>query len=152
MFQVIGSLAHSDMCYASHEKCFVKIKINLKKYMTIEKSNINLNFSETESPKISEDLSSLTEELRMEKLSEILRALNARSFSIDWFEIVRWEPANQITVSLNKQDSAAVRGPNLLKLESLLKRIVDPAIEVYLEAKEDKNKLRSFRGVQIAKQ
>ena len=120
--------------------------------MIIEKSNINLNFSETESPKISDDFSSLTEELRMEKLSEILRALNAQSFSIDWFEIVRWEPANQITVSLNKQDSAAVRGPNLLKLESLLKRIVDPAIEVYLEAKEDKNKLRSFRGVQIATQ
>jgi len=124
----------------------------MKENMTIQKSNINLNFAETESPKISEEWSSLTEGLRMEKLPEIMRAINAHPFKIDWFEIVHWEPANQIVVSLKKQDPANVRGANLLKLESLLKSIVDPAIEVYLEAKEDKNKLRKFRGVQIDKQ
>lgn len=82
-------------------------------------------------------------------LPEILKKVSQHNFNIDWFDIVQWEPANHFVVSLKSEDPANVRGPNLLRLESLLKIIVDPAIEVYLEAKEDKNKLRKFRGVKI---
>ena len=82
-------------------------------------------------------------------LPDILKEVRLHKFDIDWFDIVQWEPANHFVVSLKCDDPANVRGPNLLRLESLLKIIIDPAIEVYLEAKEDKNKLRKFRGVQI---
>ena len=113
------------------------------------KSNIDLNFSTAESPKISNALSSLSEDERFQLVPEILKKVSHQNFDIDWFNVVQWEPANHFVVSLKGEDPANVRGPNLLKLESLLKIIIDPAIEVYLEAKEDKNKLRKFRGVQI---
>jgi len=113
------------------------------------KNNINLKFALAESPKISDHLSSLSKEKRMEMLPDILKKVNENHFNTDWFDIVRWEPAHHFIVSLKSEDPAHVRGSNLLRLETLLKIIVDPAIEVYLEAKEDKNKLRKFRGVQI---
>jgi hypothetical protein len=118
--------------------------------MDTKKNKINLNFGNINTPTVSEELKSLTEEQRFMKIINIIQALNMHSFDTKWFEIVSWEPANQITVCLLNQDPANVRGTNLLKLENLLKEIVDPAIEVYLQAKEDKNKLRKFRGVQIA--
>lgn len=113
------------------------------------KNGINFNFSATESPKISIKLSSMSEENRMGMLPDVLKKIREQNFNTDWFDIVQWAPANHFVVSLNNEDPANVRGPNLLRLEELLKTIIDPAIEVYLEAKEDKNKLRKFRGVQI---
>ena len=118
----------------------------------MSKNKINLNFSEISTPTISDNLKYLTEEQRLMKLPDIINSLKILSINTEWFEIVRWEPANQITVCLKNQDPANIRGPNLLRLENLLKEIVDPAIEVYLQANEDKNKLRKFRGVQIAAQ
>ena len=112
-------------------------------------SGINFNFSDTESPKISTDISSKSEESRMKMVPDILKKIREHGFDTDWFDIVQWAPANHFVVSLKNDDPASVRGPNLLRLEALLKTIIDPAIEVYLEAKEDKNKLRKFRGVQI---
>lgn len=115
----------------------------------MQKNNIDLAFCETDSPKLSESLSNSTEQVRMAKLPDILNALISDQFGTEWFEILHWVPANQIIVGLKNEIPAKIRGEKLLKLETLLKNIIDPAIEVFLEAKEDKNKLRKFRGVQI---
>ena len=116
------------------------------------KNNINLKFHDQKSPKISEIYKELNEDLRMKKIPNIINNIKNQGFDTEWFEIIRWEPANQIILNLKIQTSAKFRGENLLKLEKILKNIIDPAIEVYLDSKEDKNKLRKFRGVQIVNQ
>lgn len=119
--------------------------------MSNSKHDIKFDCADAESPKISEELARTTEEVRMAKLPTILNELHALHHPSDWFEIVRWDPANQVVVRLTRQDPANVRGTKLLQLEGALKKIIDPGIEIYLESKEDINALRKFRGVQIAK-
>jgi hypothetical protein len=57
---------------------------------------------------------------------------------------------HHVTVALKELLSTPERGSLLLETEKLLRREVDPRIEVFLEPKGDLNKLRlKLRGVKV---
>ena len=64
-------------------------------------------------------------------------------------EVLATNRRAEVTSRLRHSMSAAERGLMLLAAEAMLKAEMDPAVTLWLQALEDRNALRKFRGVVI---
>ena len=55
----------------------------------------------------------------------------------------------EVTLEFSGNLSVGMRGLVLRQIEANLKRLVDPALMVYLRSTEDRNAVRRFRGIEV---
>ena len=98
-----------------------------------------------ESPQVPGAWKALEERHRLKSLRSGLGLLEMhRGFAVE-----RAGANGHITVSLRKVLRASERGEMLRKYESWLNEHVAPGLKVYVQAQEDKNRLRRLRGVVV---
>ena len=59
------------------------------------------------------------------------------------------QDTGEVVLELIGNIAAGDRGHRLRQIEANLKRLVDPAIVVYLRSTEDRNAVRRFRGIEV---
>lgn len=106
------------------------------------KNGIDISHAETTTPIPSRDWIDMNSKLQMETCQKLLDSHNCE------MDVVTTNLRGEVIVQFRQPLNSAERGTALLVAESFLKSY-DPAITIYLEAKDDKNPLRKFRGVVI---
>jgi hypothetical protein len=107
------------------------------------KSYITKEFSEANSPLVSQDWKDQSEK---DRINSIIKILNSEDKYKD-FEIINADDDGQVTLKIEKIIPASERGIFLLNLEEKLKDSIDRAITIWLEPVGDKSKLRNLRGI-----
>lgn len=64
-------------------------------------------------------------------------------------EVITAKEDGQVIVRLKEPLPASQRGPLLLDIEEHLKKTIDDALVVWLEAVGDRNSLRNLRGIEV---
>jgi len=103
---------------------------------------------DTKTPSPSEKWTKMTS---TERFSVIENYLENSNYS-DTVALERCEDSGYAYFSLTKEMSASERGIYLLDLEVSIKNNIDEAITVWLLPKDDKNKLRKLRGIEVSNQ
>ena len=106
------------------------------------KSGIDISHAQTVTPIVSQNWMSMGLKQQMEICQALLDQHNCD------MDVINTKPRAEVIVKFRKSLNAAERGTALLDAENILKSC-DSAITIYLEAKDDKNPLRKFRGVVI---
>lgn len=106
------------------------------------KNGIDFSQAYAQTPTPAETWIKMEPELRIKVCQELL---DHCKFELD---VIATNNRGEVIVSFHKLLSSAERGTILLDAENVLKRY-DPALVVYLQAKEDRNALRKLRGVII---
>ena len=100
------------------------------------------NFSLVETPLTSDNWKQLSNEKRIELISEELKKKNLEKFEV--FEV----PDNgNIVLKVLEPIPSNIRGMLLLDLEDQLKSNIDKGLTAWLEPVGDKSKLRNVRGI-----
>jgi hypothetical protein len=100
------------------------------------------NFSLVETPLTSDNWKQLSNEKRIELISEELKKKNLEKFEV--FEV----PDNgNIVLKVLEPIPSNIRGMLLLDLEDQLKSNIDKGLTAWLEPVGDKSKLRNLRGI-----
>lgn len=104
------------------------------------------NYANVQTPKPSCQWIQKSDVVRLELVNSVLlknkyfnEVLAIRSARVD----------GQVIVSFLKPIGAELRGALLLDFEDELKRVIDPALNVWLESLGDKNSLRNLRGITV---
>ena len=100
------------------------------------------NFSLVETPLTSDNWKQLSNEKRIELISEELKKKNLEKFEV--FEV---SDNGNIVLKVLEPIPSNIRGMLLLDLEDQLKSNIDKGLTAWLEPVGDKSKLRNLRGI-----
>ena len=103
------------------------------------------NFSSSTTPITGQNWKDKSEEERIMLVSKELK----RSLLYKDFEVSKAPSNGQIVLKIKHIIPANERGLLLLKLEEMLKLVIDKGITVWCEPVGDKSKLRQLRGIKI---
>ncbi|MEY4331507.1 MAG: hypothetical protein RLZZ196_245 [Bacteroidota bacterium] len=104
-------------------------------------------YAEVNSPKPSEDWLSLSDDKRIDKISQIINKADL-NFSKQLL-VIAAKGDGQIVVRLLEPMTATARGTLLLDFEEYIKNNIDQGLTVWGEALGDKNSLRNLRGIEV---
>ena len=106
------------------------------------------NFSNVATPKPGDDWLAKSESERIWEL----RLFCDSSVEYKEFKVISAQDNGHVTIAIDHNIPANVRGLFLLDMENKLKEKFDAAITLWCEPVGDKSKLRALRGVQISTQ
>ena len=103
------------------------------------------NFSNSVTPTTSQNWKQKSEKNRIDS---ILKELKKNALYKN-FDVIKAPENGQIVLKIEQNIPANKRGLLLLKLEEMLKSVLDQCITVWCEPVGDNSKLRKMRGVKI---
>lgn len=108
-------------------------------------NGIQISDPYADSPEVPQAWRDIEDKHRLESVRHALGRLDMHTL----FAVERAGANGHITVSFRKRLNAADRGEKLRAYEEYLNRHVATGLRVYVEAQEDRNRLRQLRGVKV---
>lgn len=105
------------------------------------------NYANMETPTPGSAWSSLDVDQRVALVSAVIE--NGPEQYSSRIEVATAKEDGQVIVRLKAPLAASRRGPLLLDVEAYLKKSIDDALVVWLEAVGDRNSLRNLRGIEV---
>lgn len=105
------------------------------------------NYADAETPTPGSAWSSLDVDQRVALVSSAIKNGSEQYYS--QVEVTTAKEDGQVIVRLKTPLLASQRGPLLLDIEKHLKKTIDDALVVWLEAVGDRNSLRNLRGIEV---